>query len=130
MDDHLELAEECGPRIITPDTPLAVREEIHRRACYGDLRATLRKMKLERRALCLAAIDYQCRENRVLEQTMHATSTHIPYAKIPEILVAEIEAENGLDGWNPEIREDTLRCYPGLKLNIKFGMHGQQYVGR
>jgi hypothetical protein len=130
MDETLELAAECGPRIITPDTPLAVREEIHRRACYGDLRATLRKMKLARRAICLAAIDHTCAENRILEKTMHATRSHCPYARIPERLVAEIEAENGIEGWNPEIREDTLRCYPGLKLNVKFGVHGQEYAGR
>jgi hypothetical protein len=105
-----------------------VREEIARRQCYGDLRATLRKMKLERRERCLAAIERTCAENRILEQTMHATRSHIPYARIPHDLVHEIEAENGLDGWNPEIREDTLRCYPGLKLNVKYGVYGQQYV--
>lgn len=126
-EDDLALAVECGPRIITPDTPLAVREEISRRACCADLRATMRKMKLERRARCIAAIERTCAENRVLEQTMHATRSHVPDARIPLDLVYEIEAENG--EWNPEIREDTLRCYPGLRLNVKFGVHGQQYVG-
>jgi hypothetical protein len=65
--------------------------------------------------------------NRIKEELMQANPTHCPDASIPLSLIYALEAQEK-DSWNPEMREDTLKCYPGLRLNVKRGIHGQQYV--
>ena len=59
-----------------------------------------------------------CKENRIIEKVYQGSTTHLPEARIPVDLVYELEAENK-ESWNPAMREDTLKCYPGLRLNVR-----------
>jgi hypothetical protein len=88
----------------------------------------MRRRKLERRAKILALVARVSRENRFLEEKYAATPSILPHARIPVDLIIELEAENRRP-WDAEMREHTLKCYPGLLLNVKRGMNGLQYVG-
>jgi hypothetical protein len=123
-DETLDFVLGAGPRAITPDLPEHVIKEVAKRP---SLREAMRRMKLEEREQLEAEIVYVCRMNRIKEELMQATPWGCPDACIPISLINALEAQEK-DSWNPEMREDTLKCYPGLRLNVKRGMHGQQYV--
>ena len=126
-DETLDFVLQAGPRAVSPDTPGHVVEEIGKTKCLSPFREAMKAMKLERRAKVLRMIKRTCRENRFLEELYHATPTILPEARIPLDLVFELEAENN-QAWSAEMREDTLRCYPGLRLNVKRGIGGLSYV--
>jgi len=126
-DAALDFALEAGPRAFTPDTPEHVARELGKYKCFSPFRDALKKMKLSRRAKVLRLIKQTCAENRFLEEIYQASPTLLPEARIPLDLVFELEAENN-QAWTAEMREDTLKCYPGLRLNVKRGIRGQEYV--
>jgi hypothetical protein len=117
-DETLDFVLRAGPRAITPDTPEHVIKEVAKSKSFGSLRQAMLRMKIENRRRVEAAILRTCRENRILEQQYKGTSTMLPDARIPLDLVFELEAQEH-ESWNPEMRADTLRCYPGLKLSMK-----------
>jgi hypothetical protein len=119
-DETLDLVLEAGPRTVTPDTPEHVIEEIGKYEAFSPFREALKKMKLWQRARVLGAIERTCQENRLLEELYKATPTLLPEARIPADLVFELEAQEK-EAWNPAMRTDTLKCYPGLRLNVKRG---------
>jgi coenzyme F420-reducing hydrogenase beta subunit len=123
----LDLAIEAGPRVITPDTPEDILKELGKYNCFSPLREALKRMALEERADILVEIQRTCRENRILEELYHGTTAMLPHARIPKALIDKLEAENK-EAWNPAMREDTLKCYPGLRLNVKRGRDGIHYV--
>jgi hypothetical protein len=107
------------PRLVSPDTPDDIVKEISKYKCFASFRAAMKKMKLENRQRVTAAIVRVCQENRILEDVLEPeTLSLLPEARIPVDLVFELEAQEK-DSWNPEMREDTLRCYPGLRINPK-----------
>jgi hypothetical protein len=118
---------EAGPRAITPDLPQDLLTEIGTAEAYSPTRELMRRMKLAENDSIEREIQWRCKMNRIEEETMHGTTSHIPDARIPLRLVQALEAQEK-ELWNPAMREDTLRCYPGLRLNVKRGIHGQQYV--
>jgi hypothetical protein len=126
-DPVLDFVLEAGPRVLTPDTPEHVVSEIGKYKAFSPFRDALRKMALEERADILVEIARTCRENRILEELYQGSNTMLPHARIPKRLIDRLEAENK-EAWNPAMREDTLKCYPGLKLNVKRGRDGVQYV--
>jgi hypothetical protein len=114
----LDLALEAGPRVVGPDTPEDVLKEIGKYQCFSPFRDAMKRMKLSRRRKLLRLIDRTCKENRIIEKVYQGSTTILPEARIPVDLVYELEAENK-EAWNPAMREDTLRCYPGLRINVK-----------
>ena len=122
-DKTLDFVLQAGPRAVTPDTPEYVLKEIAKRP---SIREAMRRMKLEDRVSLEEEIQHVCRMNRVREELSQGTTSHIPDACIPLRLIQALEAQEK-ESWNPEMREDTLKCYPGLRLNVKRGIHGQTY---
>jgi hypothetical protein len=116
-DAGLDFALEAGPRALTPDTPVELLKEIGKYECFSPLREAMKRLKLRRREIVLAAIDRTARENRLIEQLPHRNPNLLPKARIPIELVHELEAQEK-DSWSAEMREDTLRCHPELRLNI------------
>jgi hypothetical protein len=117
-DPGLDFVLEAGPRVVTPDTPEHAVEEIGKYRCFGPFRIAMRQMKLEAQAEIVRLIKRTCRENRELEKIYRGTAAIMPDARIPIDLVYALEAQEKIS-WNAEMREDTLRCYPGLRLNVK-----------
>jgi hypothetical protein len=117
-DETLKFVLEAGPRAITPDSPEHALKEIGKYKAFSPFREALKRMKLARRAYVIRLIKRTCRENRTLEKMYRGTPTMLPDARIPVDLIFELEAENN-QSWNSEMREDTLKCYPGLRLNVK-----------
>jgi hypothetical protein len=109
------------------DTPLHVITEIGKYQSLEPFREEMKRRKLARLARINAIVKRQCRINRIREERAKATHTMLPYAVIPEDLIIELEAENN-EPWNPVMREHTLKCYPGLRLNVRRGINGQEYV--
>lgn len=119
-DPGLDFVLEAGPRVATPDTPEHVVKEIGKYESFSPFREAMQRMALEERAKILADIMRTCGENRILEELARARggkTTMLPYARIPKSLIDKLEAENK-EAWNPAMREDTLKCYPGLRLNV------------
>lgn len=116
-DESLKFISEAGPRAITPDLPPDVLKEIGKSESFSSLRQAMLRMKIEARRRVEAAILRTCQENRILEEQYKGTSTMLPEARIPIDLIFELEAQEK-EQWNSEMREDTLRQYPGLRLKI------------
>jgi hypothetical protein len=114
-DAGLDFTLEAGPRTITPDTPEDILKELGKYGCFAPFRDILRKMKLEARARVDTAVRRTYAENRFLAQLRPASSV-VPEARIPIDLIYELEAQEK-ECWNSAMREDTLRCYPGLRLD-------------
>ena len=117
-DPTLDFVLEAGPRVVTPDLPEDVAKEIGKYKAFSPFREALKAMKLKQRAKVLRLIRRTCKENRIIEKLYQGSNTILPAARIPVDLVYELEAENK-EAWNPAMREDTLRCYPGLRINVK-----------
>jgi hypothetical protein len=116
-DAGLDFALEAGPRALTPDSPEDLLQEIGKYQCFSPFRHAMRRLKLRRRALVLAAIKRTATENRLIEQMPHRNPRLLPESRIPIELVHELEAQEK-DSWTKEMREDTLRHYPELRLNL------------
>jgi hypothetical protein len=120
-DPTLDFVLGAGPRAVTPDTPEHVIKEVGKYEVFRPFRDAMRRMKLDQRAKVVRMIKQTCRENRVLEKEFRKgriQKVFLPNARIPLDLVYELEAENK-ESWNAEMREDTLKCYPGLRLNLE-----------
>jgi hypothetical protein len=128
-DPSLDFVLEAGPRVVTPDTPEHVVKELGKYKAFEPLREEMKQRKLKRLALINAIIDKTCVENRELEERYKATPNVLPYARIPMDLIIELEAENNRP-WDSEMREHTLKCYPGLLLNVRLGINGVHNAGR
>jgi hypothetical protein len=115
-DAALDLALEAGPRVLTPDTPEEILKEIGKSKALSPLKQAMQKMKLRSRRKVKAAIKQTYRENKILAQCSAQQRAIYPEARIPIDLVYELEAQEK-DSWNPEMREDTLNCYPGLRID-------------
>jgi hypothetical protein len=121
-DAGLDFTLEAGPRAVTPDTPEDILKEIGKYASFAPFREALRKLKLDARARVDAAVRRTYEENRILIEIERAEPTNqrrgslLPEARIPIDLVHELEAQEK-ESWSSAMREDTLRCYPGLRLS-------------
>jgi hypothetical protein len=115
-DAGLDFILDAGPRTINPDTPEDLLKEIGKYEAFSPFREVLRKMKLEARARVDAAIRRTYVENRFLAKMRPASESIMPEARIPIDLVYELEAQEK-ECWNSAMREDTLNCYPGLRLD-------------
>jgi hypothetical protein len=120
-DAALDFTLEAGPRAVTPDTPEEILKEIGKYKAFAPFREILRKMKLGARARVDAAVRRTYEENRILAEIERADQPNtrskslLPEARIPLDLIYELEAQEN-ESWNAAMREDTLRCYPGLRL--------------
>jgi hypothetical protein len=121
-DAGLDFILDAGPRTITPETPEEILKEIGKYKAFSPFREILRKMKLEARARVDASVRRTYEENRILveiersEPPNQRRGSLLPEARIPIDLVHELEAQEK-ESWSSAMREDTLRCYPGLRLS-------------
>jgi hypothetical protein len=115
-DAVLDFTLEAGPRTITPDTPEHIIAEIGKSKSLSPFREALRKMALGQRAQAHGAVMRTYEENQMLAQLPNANPALYPEARIPIDLVHLLEAQEK-ESWNSEMREDTLKCYPGLRLD-------------
>src|SRR5215468_1855194 len=114
-DAALDFASEAGPRVISPDTPDHVIEEIGKSRFFSPLREAMRKMKLEERRIINLEIQAAAQKAKFYASLPERRTPFDPDAFIPMRLVYELEAQEK-DSWNPAMREDTLRCYPQLTV--------------
>jgi hypothetical protein len=122
-DAGLDFILDAGPRTITPETPEELLKEIGKYDSFAPFREILRKMKLAAREKVHAAVRRTYEENQILVELERAEPPNsrprslLPEARIPLDLIYELEAQEK-ESWNPAMREDTLRCYPGLRLSF------------
>jgi hypothetical protein len=116
-DAALDFATEAGPRVLSPDTPEYVLKEIGHYKYFSPLREAMRKMKLAAREKVVAAIMRTYQENQIIAQFPPARRSLYPDSRIPIDLVYELEAQEK-EIWSPAMREDTLKCYPGLRIDF------------
>jgi len=125
-DAALDFAAEAGPRIFA-ELPTDVRKEVV--VVSPNYKATLKRMAQWQWARIKWDVERTCIENRIIEKESKATHTFLPYCRFPISMVAAFEAIWG-EGClqNEEFREDTLKHHPGLRLHIKRGIRGQEYL--
>jgi len=119
-DAALDFASEAGPRVISPDTPDHVIEEIGKSRFFSPLRDAMRKMKLEDRRIIDLEIQAATQKAKFYASLPNRRTPFDPDAFIPMRLVYELEAQEK-HSWNPAMREDTLRCYP--QLTVEYWRH-------
>jgi hypothetical protein len=124
----VDLLLEAGPAALTPDVPEEVRLEIANSPALGWYREAWRLMAQEQQARLLAEIKQIGRENRRIERK--ATTTHVPYCRIPKGVWDQFEAIYGVGCWQDEdFMEDFLKHHPECRIIVKRGIRGQEYVG-
>jgi hypothetical protein len=129
-DAALDFALEAGPRALTPDLPLAARLAIAKSSALGPYKEACKQMAQEQLARVHADMERVCMENRVIERTSKALPTFIPYCRFPVSFVDEMEKIYGIGCLSDnDFREDTLKHHPGLRINVRRGIKGQEYAG-
>jgi hypothetical protein len=67
------------------------------------------------------------RQNRLIERK--ATSTHVPYCRIPPRVWRAFERIYGEGCWeDKDFMEDFLKHHPECRVIVKRGIRGQEYV--
>ena len=128
-DAALDFALEAGPRTFTDDLPKHLQLEIAKNSALGPYLEAVKKMAQTEIAEIHREIDRVSIENRLIEKHSKATRTHIPHCRIPASMWLKMEDIYGQGCWKDEnFMEDTLRHHPGLRINVKRGIRGQEYV--
>ena len=126
-DAALDFAIEAGPRAFTEDLPKHLRLEIAKSKAHGAYKDALLHLAQNQVALMHAEIRQIGRENRRIERK--ATSTHIPYCRIPQLVWDFFEVIYGEGCWKDnDFMEDFLKHHPECRIIVKRGIRGQQYV--
>jgi hypothetical protein len=127
-DPAVDLLLEAGPRAFTPDVSEEVRLEIAKAPLLGWYREALRLMSQNQQAMLFEEIRQIGRENRRIERK--ATSTHLPYCRIPRGVWDQFEAIYGAGCWkDDDFMEDFLKHHPECRIIVKRGIRGQEYAG-
>lgn len=126
-DAGLDFALEAGPRAFTADLPKHLRFEIAKSSALGAYTEAVGMLLQDQVARMHAQIKQIGRENRRIERK--ATSTHIPYCRIPQLVWDFFEAIYGDGCWKDnDFMEDFLKHHPGCRIVVKRGIRGQEYV--
>jgi len=126
-DAALDFALEAGPRAFTPELGKHLRFEIAKTHACGPYMDAVMELAQNQVAIMHAEIRQVGRENRRIERK--ATSTHIPHCRIPQLVWEFFEAIYGDGCWQDnDFMEDVLKHHPELRINVKRGIHGQEYV--
>jgi len=103
---RLELAKSCAQGPYLEACKQIAQQEV------ADMHA-----EIEALSIAIAATDWK------------ASKTHIPYCRIPASVIQKMKDIYGDDCWRDEdFLEDFLKHHPGLRVNVKRGMRGQEYV--
>jgi hypothetical protein len=131
-DAALDFALEAGPRALTPDLPHEVRFEIGKLDPAGPYMCAVRAFSQDRIAHLHHLIDLVSAENRRIEATEEFKASNglgYPWYRKPVELHYLFEAEYGIGCWEDEnFVEDVLKHHPGLRINVRRGTRGQEYV--
>jgi hypothetical protein len=126
-DPALDAAVQAGPRLFDPDLPKHLRFEIAKRSAFGAYNDALQCLAQHQVRLMHEQIAIVGRENRTTD--WQATRTHIPHARIPQLLWDFFEAIYGQGCWQDnDFMEDVLKHHPELRVKVKRGIRGQEYV--
>jgi hypothetical protein len=130
-DVVLDFMLKAGPRVFTPELATKeVRLAIAKSSALGPYRDALKDLAQRQVALIHAEIARVSRENREIEKHSKACRAFIPYYRKPLLLHAWMEVCYGEGCWADEdFVEDVLKHHPGLRINVKRGIRGQEYAG-
>ena len=123
----LDFVIDAGPRALTPDVPQHIRLELAKTSALGPYREACKLLAQRELEEIHKEIEFVSLENSIID--WKATRTHIPEYRIPISMYEKMEAIFGQGCWqDKDFVEDTLRHHPGLRVKVKRGIHGQQYV--
>ncbi len=127
MEEEIEAVVGLGPRGFGPHVSKDVRFAIAKSSALGPYRDACLLLAQNQVALMHAEIRQIGRENRRIERK--ATSTHIPYCRIPQLLWDFFEEIYGQGCWqDKDFMEDVLKHHPELRIRVKRGIRGQEYL--
>lgn len=121
---------EAGPRAFTPFVSPSVRLEIAKSSSLGPYKESLKLVAQEELKLLHHEIRQISRENaRTDWKAMNGFG--VPYARFPPRLIEHFKMLYGEECWpDTEFIEDILKHHPGLRVKVKYGTRGQEYVKR
>jgi hypothetical protein len=127
-DPILDFLIEAGPRVFTPEmASKEVRFAIAKSSQLGPFREALQCLAQKQVALMHQLIGQVSRENAAID--WKSAGSHVPYFRVPQLMWDFFEAIYGEGCWQDEdFVEDTLKHHPGLRVVVKRGSKGQQYV--
>jgi hypothetical protein len=126
-DESVKFVLEAGPRALTSDTPEHIRLEIAKSSELGPYREACKLLAQQELVEMHKEVELVSIENQSTD--WQATRTYIPAYRIPLGMYRKMEGIFGLGCWQDrDFVEDTLKHHPGLRINVKRGIHGQQYV--
>src|SRR5262245_40510152 len=126
-DAALDSVLETGPRALSY-IPREARLAIAKSGQLGPYKEALRLM-------AAAEVEERHRENLrfSIENAVidwKATQDYIPYCRIPLSVIYKMRDLYGADCWRDEdFTEDFLDHHPGLRVQVKRGIKGQEYAG-
>jgi hypothetical protein len=124
---ELDFVLEAGPRAFTPAVSASVRLEIAKSSELGPYRDSLKLMAQNELALLHHEIEQISRENHATD--WKASKIGVPYARFPPRLIEHFKMLYGEACWpDDEFIEDILKHHPGLRVKVKYGTKGQEYV--
>jgi hypothetical protein len=118
-----------GPRgfiaeLATPE----IRRVIAQSTSLGYFKTALLTLAIAEQAEIFREIDRISRENRMIEWQAK-DGIGVPAYRLPPALYLRFEDIYGVGCWQDEdFVEDTLRHHPGLRIEVKRGVNGQEYV--
>lgn len=126
-DPALDATIQAGPRAFDADLPKHLRFEIAKSAALGPYRDACKDLAQRQVALMHEQIKQIGRENRLIERK--ATSSHVPYCRIPQLVWDFFEAIYGEGCWkDKDFMEDFLKHHPECRIRVKRGIRGQEYL--
>lgn len=126
-EESLDFVIDAGPRALTPDVPQHIRLELAKTSVAGPYLDACKLLAQHELEEIHREIEFVSLQNSTIDWM--ATGTHIPEYRIPVSMWEKMQAIFGEDCWqDKDFVEDTLKHHPGLRVIVKRGIHGQQYV--
>jgi hypothetical protein len=127
MEPEVEAVVSLGPRGLTPDVPNHVRFAIAKSSALGPYKEACLQLAQNQVAIMHEEIREIGRQNRRIERK--ATSSHVPYCRIPPTVWHYFESIYGEGCWKDnDFMEDFLKHHPECRIVVKRGIRGQEYV--
>lgn len=127
-DAALDFVIEAGPRALSAIPP-SRRLAVAKTGTLGPYKEALR---------LLAAAEVEEMHREILRVSIEnaatdwkASQAYIPYCRIPLSVIYKMQDLYGQDCWkDKDFTEDFLDHHPGLRVQVKRGIRGQEYAGR
>lgn len=127
-DAVLDFMLEAGPRAFMPElADKQLRLSIAKSSALGPYKEAVTKLAQKQVELIHDEIRRVSIENATTD--WKSGGTHTPYFRVPQLLYDFFECIYGEGCWrDKDFVEDTLKHHPGLRVTVKRGVNGQEYV--